>query len=236
MRNSTKDKKHKLVIALRKQILTLELPPGANLDEASLADKFGLSRTPLREVFQQLAGEGFVALKENRGARVSGMGHETLRNFFLVAPMIYAAIARLAAANATPNQVEQLKQAQIAFRTALRSGATPDRALANNRFHALMGEMADNPYLTPSLNRLLIDHARIGMTFYRPQNADMVENLAEASRHHDEFIEAIARRDEERAASLAVEHWNLSRHQIEIYVLPNGLNLSLGDQARTATA
>ena len=42
--------------------------------------------------------------------------------------------------------------------------------LENNRFHEIMGEMSGNVYLQPSLGRLLIDHARIGHTFFRPRN------------------------------------------------------------------
>ena len=66
-----------------------------------------------------LAGEGYVVLHENRGAQVAPMTHKTLRNFFVAAPMIYAAVTRLAAGHATPAQVARLKACQRAFRTAI---------------------------------------------------------------------------------------------------------------------
>lgn len=236
MKDSSRRRKALLYEHLKVSIMTLVLAPGADLDEATLSEEFELSRTPLREVFRQLAGEGYVELRENRGTRVSGMSYTTLRDFFLAAPMIYGAILRLAAVNAKPDQIARLKAAQDAFRVALRSGSSAARAMANNLFHEITGDMADNIYLRPSFKRLLIDHARIGMTFYRPQDATMAENLSKACDQHDAIIAAIEAGDEAAAAQLAIDHWNLSRDQIELFVTPEGLDLPLGQMARKTPA
>ncbi|MBO9451099.1 GntR family transcriptional regulator [Tropicibacter sp. R16_0] len=236
MKDAAKNRKAELYDWLKTAIMTLDLRPGADLDESRLSDEFQLSRTPLREVLRQLAGEGYVDLRENRGARVSEMSHMTLRDFFLAAPMIYGAVLQLAAQNARPEQVKDLKAAQEVFKSALRSGSGADRAMANNRFHEVTGEMADNIYLLPSFQRLLIDHARISMTFYRPQDAQMVENVSEASAQHDAIITAIEARDEAAAAQLAIDHWNLSRDQIELFVMPAGLDVQLGSVTRKTPA
>jgi len=143
--------------------------------------------------------------------------------------MIYGAILRLAARNASELQVAALRAAQDAFRAALRSGTPAERTLANTRFHEITGEMAGNVFLLPSFHRLLIDHARIGMTFYQPQTSEMVENLSEASAQHDAIIDAIAARDEATAAQLAEDHWNLSRNQIERFVMPAALDVPMGN-------
>jgi DNA-binding GntR family transcriptional regulator len=225
---TARDRKAALAAHLKRAVLTLELRPGSDLDEAALCDTFELSRTPVREVFRELDGLGFVELRENRGARVSDLSPTTLRDFFLAAPMIYGAVMRLAARNASPDQIEALRAAQAEFRAALHTGSTADRALANNRFHEITGEMAGNVYLRPSFHRLLIDHARIGMTFYRPRDRRMADNLAEASRQHDAIIDAIAAGDEDAAARLAEDHWALSRGQIEMFVMPDALDLPLG--------
>lgn len=236
MKDSSKHRKSKIYDHLKTAIMTLELRPGTDLDESKLSEEFALSRTPLREVLRQLAGEGYVDLRENRGARVSEMSHTTLRDFFLAAPMMYGAVLQLAAKNARPEQIEALKTAQQDFKAALRSGSSADRAMANNRFHEITGEMADNIYLAPSFHRLLIDHARIGMTFYRPRDVKMAENLSEASQQHDAIIAAIEAGDEAAAAQLAIDHWNLSRDQIELFVMPTGLDMPLGTVARKTPA
>lgn len=233
---AAKTKKAALDEHLRRAILTLVLEPGSDLDEAALGETFELSRTPIREVFRALDGLGYVELRENRGARVATLSHTTLRDFFLAAPMVYGAILRLAARNACAAQIDALKAAQVHFRTALKSGNAADRALANNRFHEITGEMADNIFLQPSFQRLLIDHARIGMTFYQPSSNAMAENLDAASRQHDDIIAAIEAKDEDRAAQLAEAHWALSRDQIELYVMPAALTAPLGEIARKSFA
>lgn len=229
---TARDRKTALVDHLKRAILTQDLPPGEDLDEVALCAAFGLSRTPVREVFRDLDGLGYVDLRENRGARVSGLSHGTLRDFFLAAPMIYAAVLRLAAANATPAQIADLKAAQAEFRTALGGGSPADRTLANNRFHEITGAMCGNVYLLPSFRRLLVDHARIGMTFYRPRTPAMSENLGRASEQHDAMIAAIEAGDEAGAARLAEEHWALSRGQIESFVMPDALDIALGEAPR----
>lgn len=233
---SAKDKKAKLIEELRRDVLTLALEPGVDLDEASLAEKYGLSRTPLRDAFRELAGDGYVTIHQNRGARVADMSHRTLRDFFLAAPMIYSAVTQLAAENATSDQIAELKEAQEAFKAALRNGNAADRTMANNRFHAITGEMAGNVYLTPSLNRLLIDHARISMTFYQPRNSRMADNVVLASAQHEGIIRAIENGDAPRAAQLALDHWELSRGQIELFVMPTALDAGLGAVPGSRTA
>ena len=212
---------------LRRQILTLKLEPGVALDEARLSEQYKISRTPLREVLRGLAGEGYVDVIDNRGAYVSSMSHRVLRDFFQTAPMIYSAIGRLAAHNAKPDQIEEMRAVQEKFRAAIESGSSADMVYWNQRFHALMGEMADNPYLKPSYDRLLIDHARISQTFYRPRNREMESRTHSALEHHDDMIAAIEAGDAERVVALIVEHWELSRDLLEYFVKPDPLAYEL---------
>ena len=218
-----RDSKGRLYEELKRRILTLELEPGAYLDETSLSTEFGLSRTPLREIFRRLAGEGYIQIKDNRGTIVSPMSHKTMRDFFLTAPMIYSAIARLAAKNATREQFERLVVAQGRFREAVRSGATEDTIFWNDQFHLIMGEMADNQYLMPSLQRLLIDHARVAQTIWRVISDDNQRRTETEVQQHDAMIATIEARDPEGAAALALDHWALSREYIELFMRPDPL-------------
>jgi len=215
--------KNRLYDDLKRQILTMELEPDADLDEQGLSEEYGLSRTPVREIFRQLAGEGYVEIRENRGARVIPMNHSTLRDFFLVAPMVYAAIGRLAVQHFKQKQLVELKSTQKRFKAASQAIDPPAMVLENNRFHEIMGEMSGNVYLRPSLGRLLIDHARIGHTFFRPRNSDMRRRIELSSEHHDGFIEAIAAHNEDAVVDLVFEHWELSRENMEVYIAPQGL-------------
>jgi DNA-binding GntR family transcriptional regulator len=151
------------------------------------------------------------------------MSHKVMRDFFVTAPMIYSAIGRLAAQNARPSQLAEMRDIQQKFRVAIDSGCGEDMAYWNQCFHALMGEMADNPYLQPSYERLLIDHARISQTFYRPRDPRLVERMHEACEQHERMIDALAAGDSQAVVELIVEHWELSRDLIEYFVKPDPL-------------
>lgn len=228
MSNDTRSRKTVCLEDLRRRILTQELEPGSYLDETRISEAYGISRPPLREVLRELAGDGYVVLHEKRGAQVAPMTHKTLRNFFVAAPMIYAAVTRLAAENATPSQITRLKDTQRLFRAAIQNGDTIERSLMNVRFHAIIGEMADNEYLMPSLRRLLIDHTRIDMTFFDSRQTALAEQRAVAADQHDHFIELIEAGDADAAADLTIAHWELSRAAIESFVTPVSIQIPLG--------
>ncbi len=218
MSNVSTNNKEKLYLDLKRRILTLDLAPGIDLDEVSISKEYGLSRTPLRDVFRQLAGEGYITIVDNRGAHVSPMDHKTLKEFFQTAPMIYSAISRLAVENATSAQLKELKTVQARFRQAANKMVVRDLVYFNDRFHSLIGEMADNRYLSISLQRLLVDHARIAHTFYNRKNAKVGDRLKLSVEHHDQMLEAIDKGDTEQAVAVTLAHWELSRSQAELFV------------------
>ena len=218
------NKKNLCQKALISRILTLEIEPGAMLDETALSNEYGLSRTPLREVFQRLAGEGYLTLMQNRGAKVSSMDLESMRNFFQAAGMIYASIARLAAENSTSGQIIKLSQIQKRFKNSFKTDNASATALLNHEFHAYMGEIAANPYLTPSYNRLLIDHTRIRQRFYRPASPRDEARIDTASQQHDDLIEAISDHATGEAVQITLEHWALTKNRIEHFVHPDPLS------------
>ena len=219
--------KQRLLADLKRKVLTLELEPGVDLDETRLSREYGISRTPLREVFRQLAGEGYIQIRDNRGAIVSPMSHKNMRDFFMTAPLIYASIGRLAAQNARPAQIEELRGVQASFRKAVEDGSVEGMVYWNDRFHDTIGQIADNRYLTPSLQRLLIDHARIGQTFWRARRPEMRARIATAANQHDRLIEVIAAADEEATVAVTLEHWDLSRNHIEMFVRPDPLPIEV---------
>lgn len=230
MEDRLKNGKVNLYDDLKRQILTMELDPDEDLDEISLSERYGLSRTPVRDILRRLDGEGYVETRQNRSARVAPMNHSTLRNFFLVAPMIYAAVGRLAVHNFKSRQLSDLKSTQSRFRKASQTGDANTMVIENNRFHEIVGEMSGNVYLRPSLGRLLIDHARIGHTFYRPADEEMRQRLARSTEQHDEFIDVIAARDEDAMVDLVFRHWELCRTDMELYVTPREIEADLPEQ------
>lgn len=222
------DKKALLVETLKRRIISMELAPGAVVDETLLSEEFGLSRPPVRELIRQMAAEGYLDLEANRSARVSSMSHQSLRNFFLAAPLIYISTTQLAAINATQVEIDQLKKIQASFREAIDQNNLEGRVYYNNLFHLEIGRIAENPYLLPSLERLLIDHARLGKIFYRhPNTTDMQEDLDTAVIQHDQIIDAIERHNAGEAGEIVRVHMDLSRRRMTEYVVPAGIDVAL---------
>lgn len=229
------DRKQACVDDLKQQILSLILPPGSDLDESSLSQTYGMSRTPLREVLQRMAGDGYVTLTQNRGAKVVSMDLPTMRTFFQTAPMVYANVARLAAEHRTLAQVSALKDIQLKFRAATKSNDAAQAAIQNHAFHALIGEMAQNPYLFAALNRMLIDHTRLSQTFYRPADTTGAVLVQTACDQHDAMIDAFASADADAAQTLTLQHWDLSKDRLERFVRPDPLPIDL-PESETAHA
>lgn len=221
------NKKIDCLNAIKSRILSMEIAPGSDLDEATLSDEFGVSRTPLREVLHRLAGDGFVRLEENRGAKVASMDLTTMRVFFQTAPLIYSSIARLAAENRESRQVAELKAVQRAFSKATAGADTTEVSLLNHRFHEVIGEMAQNPYLVASLNRMLIDHTRLSQTFFAPSTEADQARVRKAVEQHDAMISAIEAQEPSVAIDLTLQHWDLSRDQMERFVRPDPLPLDI---------
>jgi len=231
MKEPRHSKKEDAINDLKMRVLSVELPPGTPLDEMQLSAQYGLSRTPLREVFQRLAGEGFVSLETNRGATVTSMDFATMRTFFQCAPMVYAAVARLATEQASQAQIDELKNIQQKFSKAFEKGDAQTMSVWNHRFHEQLGLMSASPYLTPSLGRLLIDHTRMSRRFYRTENKAAEARVSEACDQHDQMIEAIENRSPAVSVELTLQHWELSRNEIDKYVLPDPLPIDAMDFA-----
>ena len=78
--------------------------------------------------------------------------------------------------------------------------------------------VAGNRYLMPTLHRVLIDHTRMSHVFYRPRSKQEEARVDTSCAHHDEIILAIERGEAARAVQITLDHWELTRHEIELYV------------------
>ena len=173
-----------------------------------LSERYGLSRTPVREIFRRLEGEGYVDIRDNRGARVIPDEPPDAAALLPSRPDDLRRDRPPCSAELQAETARDLKDTQERFRSASVAGDALSMVLENNRFHEIIGEMSGNGYLQPSLRRLLIDHARIGHTFFRPRNDDMRKRLRLAVDHHDGFIAAIGAHDEDTVVDLVFEHWD----------------------------
>ncbi|MGG1397454.1 GntR family transcriptional regulator [Bacillus salipaludis] len=186
---------------LRNAIFNAELPPGTQLVESSLAEGFGVSRTPIRAVLSRLKYESLVRFIPNKGTFVYCPTPEEAEQIFYIRKILEPEATYLTALQASPSDLERmnyfLDQEELFYQQD-----QPQQALqAIQSFHLTVIEACKNAYLIQYLREIL-SLTLIIQTFY-----DVTETDTTHSNHqHRELYEAIKQRDSTRAKQLAIEH------------------------------
>src|SRR5690606_31229341 len=125
---------------LRDEILTLDLPPGRPIDEVWLAERFGMSRTPIREALLRLAGEGLVETLPNRSAIVAPIDVLHLNAYFDAITLMYRVTTRLAAEHHQSDDLEKIRALQADYVRAVDAQDPLGMISLNRDFHAAISE------------------------------------------------------------------------------------------------
>ena len=199
---------------LRDEILTLALAPGRPIDEVNLAERFGMSRTPIREALVRLAGEGLVETLPNRSAVVANIDFAKLHTFFDAITLMYRVTTRLAAQYHRPEDLEVIRGHQARYARAV-AAKDPLAMIAINRdFHAAIAEAGRNPYFTALTLRVLDDGRRILRLYYQSFNDHLPQEYSE---EHNDIIAAIAARDIDLCDRLSSAHADQIVRQIRAF-------------------
>ncbi|MDJ0950440.1 MAG: GntR family transcriptional regulator [Alphaproteobacteria bacterium] len=182
--------------SLKAQILDLELQPGTLLDETVVSRQFGVSRSPVREALIRLSAEGLVQNLRNRTSMVAQFDVAALPAYFDAMQLLYRLTARLAADNATPAKIEELRRIVQDHEAALRRGDMRSMILHNRDFHATVAEMSGNPFLAGWMRGLLDQGQRILRLYARNLGDNLPDTVLGA---HREMVDAIAAGDPDRA-------------------------------------
>jgi DNA-binding GntR family transcriptional regulator len=179
--------------ALRERIVTVALEPGARLIERDLAAEFEVSRIPLREALQRLAGDGLVTTVPGQGSIVTVPTPKDIEDLLDVRAGLEPLAARLAAAGAGPEALARL-------RACVQPQNDPEALTeANAAFHREVVAAANNPLLAQIMEPL---EARMRWLFHLAAERD----LDQQRREHAELLEALEAADPERAAAIALAH------------------------------
>ena len=143
---------------LEQEVVTGELHPGERLDEQSLADRFGVSRTPIREALIQLAASGLVTLHPRRGAFVAALGLKQIVERFEVMAALEGMCGALAARRITDDERRLLLAAHEACAAEAASGGPDAYYYQNERFHHVIYEACHNAFLALQARQL---HGRL---------------------------------------------------------------------------
>lgn len=188
---------------LRDEILSLELRPGQLIDEASLAARFEVSRSPVREALVRLAAERLVETMPNKGTVVTPLNIAEFPQFIDALDLIQRAVMRLAARHRTDADLVAIRRAQQDYTRRVAANDALGMIAQNVVFHLAIAEAGRNRYLTETYGRILSEGRRTLRLYYRSYGDTLPEDLIHA---HDSQIEAIAARDEGLAERLGHEH------------------------------
>ena len=147
--------------SLRKEILTLGLEPGALLDEKTLADRFKLSRSPVREALIRLAGEGLVVTLANRSTLVAPFDLITFPKYIEALDLSQRVNTRLAAQLRSEADISGIRDRQKAFVDAIHRNDYLEMTDTNKAFHMAIAAAGKNPYFAAQYSRLLDEGRRM---------------------------------------------------------------------------
>lgn len=185
-------------------ILSGALKPGERLDEQSLAARFGVSRTPVREALQQLGAAGLVDIRPRRSARVKALSMAELESSFEAMGEIEAICARYAAERMTQAERISLKLLIDQSRAASRRGDRVASRDLDARIHALLHTGAHNKALCSVANEMRMRVELYSSAPYTLPNFDTQLHVPHGQ--HEQIVEAVLNRDPEAAHRLMIDH------------------------------
>lgn len=186
---------------LRQAILRGELKPGERLMEIHLAEKLGVSRTPIREAIRKLELEGLVTMIPRRGAEVARITEKNLRDVLEVRRELDAFSCELACDRITKQEGEELHQACEEFAAATATRDATVIAEADVKLHDIIVHAAGNERLTEILNNLSEQMYRYRFEYIKDTN-----NYEKLVEEHRIIYESILNKDKQTAAQTARVH------------------------------
>lgn len=190
-----------MVRAVADQIVTGILRPGDRLDEVSLAERYDVSRTPVREALGQLGAMGLVDRRPNRGAIVTVMTQEHLASMFESMAELEAICARFAAERMTPLERAVLEREHVASCKLVQDSAEEEYESHNVQFHTRLYEGAHSKHIFE-----LATMTRSRLSPFRRAQFRLRGRLAKSWEEHDAIVTAIMRADGATASEAARTH------------------------------
>lgn len=188
---------------LRQGILRGELMPGERLMEIHLADQLGVSRTPIREAIRMLELEGLVKMIPRKGAQVSSISREDLKDVLEVRKALDTLAISLACERIDKDGLAKLKLAAITFKESVKTGDATKIAEADVAFHDEIHRASGNKRLSYMVNNLAERLFRYRLEYIK-ESSDRTQLINE----HDEMARCIEMGDKEGAIKTIEQHIN----------------------------
>ena len=188
-------------------------PPGAKLDEKQLAERFKLSRTPVREALRQLISAGLIELRPHRGAVVSLPSEAALAEMFEVMGELEASCARLAAQRIAPSERARLEAVHRDCADAVHAGDRDRYRSLNFNFHDLVYRACHNDFLATTAQAV-----RQRIAPFRRAQFEISDRMAKSHSEHESIVLAIMAGDGDTASNVMRTHVSVVRAATREYV------------------
>ncbi|PLX87782.1 MAG: GntR family transcriptional regulator [Desulfuromonas sp.] len=189
--------REKILETIREAILKGTLKPGEKVAEPDLAERFGISRTPIREAFRQLESEGYLTVIPRKGAVVAALSEQDVQEFYAIKSILEGYAAELAASRLEEKDIAKLEQINERLKKLEKEGDVKTFFRVHNEFHEL--------FLKASGNRKLYDLVQqLGMKFNRLRMASLSVDgrMAISVAEHEKLIRAFRKHDGIEAENL----------------------------------
>ena len=186
---------------LRQAILKGELKPGERLMEIALAERLGVSRTPIREAMRKLEQEGLVVMIPRRGAQVANITEKDLNDVLEVRIALENVAIEKACARMTEEEMRRLWLAAKEFEHTIAEGNLVKLAEADVAFHEVIYQASDNKRLIQVLNNM-----REQIYRYRVEYLKREEAHPQLIAEHAEIIEYISKGEKKAATDVMCKH------------------------------
>jgi DNA-binding GntR family transcriptional regulator len=203
--------KDSIVSQLRQEIASGTIAFGEKLSEARLAQRFGVSRMPVREALKELEAAGFVAIEHRRGTFVRRLSRREILDLYEVREAVECMAARLCAGRATNEVVALIDEVMLAMGGAARDSDADGYIATDERLHELIMQGAGNAPLA-DYYRLLVQQLHRGLlsSIVTRREGRMERSLAE----HETIVGAIRARDAQAAEAAMRTHVQQGRLEL----------------------
>lgn len=182
--------REKILEAIREAILKGALKPGEKVAEPELAERFGISRTPIREAFRQLESEGYLTVIPRKGAVVTSLSERDVEEFYAIKSILEGYAARMAAENLSEKEIERLEAINEKLKQLALEGDFKTFFRVHNEFHDLFIRAAGNDKLMELISQLMLKFNRLRMT-----SLSLPGRMDISVQEHEKIIEAFKRKD-----------------------------------------
>lgn len=186
---------------LRQAILKGELAPGERLMEIQLAERLGVSRTPIREAIRKLELEGLVLMIPRKGAEVAKISEKSLRDVLEVRRSLEELAIELACQRMTPEDIVQLEKKQEEFQAAITKGKVMEIAETDEAYHDVIYKGTCNDRLIQMINNLREQMYRYRLEYIKDENKRPILLV-----EHENILRAVKQRKTEEAKEAMREH------------------------------